>query len=179
MIPGLGRSREGNGNPLQYSCLGNPMNRGAWWAIVMGSQRARHDLATKLRPKKKNDKLPPKRVIIKISPLRFSKWEDDEVSFLSSFKVKPRVFLVVFRSRWAKTACPGCPPPRLGPPATSSWVTHSHVGLLHFLENTRRGLPLPVGHRACSHFCLLKCHLPSEACPEPSSPHTVPAAFGP
>ena len=25
---------EGNGNPLQYSCLGNPMDRGAWWAIV-------------------------------------------------------------------------------------------------------------------------------------------------
>ena len=34
-IPGSGRSRgEGNGNPLQYSCLGNPMDRGAWWAIV-------------------------------------------------------------------------------------------------------------------------------------------------
>ena len=32
-IPGLGRSlREGNGNPLQYSCLGNPINRGAWRA---------------------------------------------------------------------------------------------------------------------------------------------------
>ena len=32
---GLGRSpREGNGNPLQYSCLGNPMDRGAWWATV-------------------------------------------------------------------------------------------------------------------------------------------------
>ena len=30
-IPGSGRSpREGNGNPLQYSCLGNPMDRGAW-----------------------------------------------------------------------------------------------------------------------------------------------------
>ena len=30
-IPGLGRSPgEGNGNPLQYSCLGNPMDRGAW-----------------------------------------------------------------------------------------------------------------------------------------------------
>ena len=27
---------EGNGNPLQYSCLGNPMNRGAWWATVHG-----------------------------------------------------------------------------------------------------------------------------------------------
>ena len=38
-IPGLGRSPAGgNGNPLQYSCLENPMNRGAWWAPVHGSQ---------------------------------------------------------------------------------------------------------------------------------------------
>ena len=36
-VPGLGRSpAEGNGNPLQYSCLGNPMDRGAWWATVHG-----------------------------------------------------------------------------------------------------------------------------------------------
>ena len=36
-IPGLGRSPgEGNGNPLQYSCLGNPIDRGAWWATVHG-----------------------------------------------------------------------------------------------------------------------------------------------
>ena len=34
-VPGLGRSPgEVNGNPLQYSNLGNPMDRGAWWAIV-------------------------------------------------------------------------------------------------------------------------------------------------
>ena len=34
-IPGLGRSsEEGNGNPLQYSCLKNPIDRGGWWAIV-------------------------------------------------------------------------------------------------------------------------------------------------
>ena len=34
-IPGLGRSPgEGNGNPLQYSCLVNPMDRGAWQAMV-------------------------------------------------------------------------------------------------------------------------------------------------
>ena len=33
LIPGLGRSPAvGNGHPLQYSCLGNSMNRGAWWA---------------------------------------------------------------------------------------------------------------------------------------------------
>ena len=37
LIPGSGRSRgEGNGNPLQYSCLENPMDRGAWWATVNG-----------------------------------------------------------------------------------------------------------------------------------------------
>ena len=36
-IPGSGRSPgEGNGNPLQYSCLGNSMDREAWWAIVHG-----------------------------------------------------------------------------------------------------------------------------------------------
>ena len=36
-IPGSGKSPgEGNGNPLQWSCLGNPMDRGAWWAAVHG-----------------------------------------------------------------------------------------------------------------------------------------------
>ena len=36
-IPGSGKSSgEGNGNPLQYSCLGNPMDREAWWAVVHG-----------------------------------------------------------------------------------------------------------------------------------------------
>ena len=36
-IPGSGRSpAEGNGNPLQYSCLENPMDRGAWRATVQG-----------------------------------------------------------------------------------------------------------------------------------------------
>ena len=44
-IPGLGRSPgEGNGNPFQYSSLGNPMDRGALWAPT-GSQRVGHDLA--------------------------------------------------------------------------------------------------------------------------------------
>ena len=38
-IPGSGRSLgEGNGNPLKYSCLENPMDRGAWWATVTRSQ---------------------------------------------------------------------------------------------------------------------------------------------
>ena len=41
---GLGRSsKEGHGNPLQYSCLENPMDRGAWWATVQGITRAGHN----------------------------------------------------------------------------------------------------------------------------------------
>ena len=38
---------EGNGNPLQYSCLGNPKNRGAWMATIHGVTRVGHDLVTK------------------------------------------------------------------------------------------------------------------------------------
>ena len=38
---------EGNGHPFQFSCLGNPMDRGAWWATVHGVARVRHDLAIK------------------------------------------------------------------------------------------------------------------------------------
>ena len=47
-IPGSGRSLgEENGNPLQYSCLENSMERGAWWATIHGVTRVRHNLATK------------------------------------------------------------------------------------------------------------------------------------
>ena len=47
-IPESGRfSGEGNDNPLQYSCLGNPMDRGTWQATV---QRIGHNLATKQQP---------------------------------------------------------------------------------------------------------------------------------
>ena len=43
-IPGLRRSPgEGSGNPLQYSCLENPMDGGALWATVHGLQRVGHD----------------------------------------------------------------------------------------------------------------------------------------
>ena len=46
-IPGLGRSSGGrNGNPLQYSCLGNPMDRGASWAAVHEVTKTRPRLST-------------------------------------------------------------------------------------------------------------------------------------
>ena len=51
LIPRLRRSPgEGNGSPLQDSCLENPMDRGAWQAIVHGVARVGHDLVTKPTP---------------------------------------------------------------------------------------------------------------------------------
>ena len=45
-IPESGRScGRGNGNPLQYFCLGNPMDRGAWWATVHGVEKSRTQLS--------------------------------------------------------------------------------------------------------------------------------------
>ena len=46
LIPGSGRSPgEGNGNPLQYSCLENSMDRGAWWATVHGVTKSQTRLS--------------------------------------------------------------------------------------------------------------------------------------
>ena len=56
-IPGLGRSPgEGNGSPLQYSCLENPMDRGACWATVHGVAKSRTQLSdfTSLQSRIKN-----------------------------------------------------------------------------------------------------------------------------
>ena len=53
-IPESGRvPGKGNGNPLRYSCLGNPIDRGAWQAKSMESQKVRHDLANKQSQKQK------------------------------------------------------------------------------------------------------------------------------
>ena len=50
-FPGLGRSPgEGNGNPFHHSCLGNPMDRGAWWSAVHGITKVGHNLANKPPP---------------------------------------------------------------------------------------------------------------------------------
>ena len=51
LIPGSGRSPgEGNGYPLQYACLGDAADRGAWRATVHGVTRVRHDVATNPPP---------------------------------------------------------------------------------------------------------------------------------
>ena len=57
LIPGLERSPGGgNGNPLQLSCLENPMDSEAWWATVHGSQKVRYDWATEHTAHSCNDK---------------------------------------------------------------------------------------------------------------------------
>ena len=46
-IPGLERSPgEGNGNPLQFSCLEDSMGRGAWWATIHGATQSQTQLST-------------------------------------------------------------------------------------------------------------------------------------
>ena len=58
-IPGLGRSPgEGNGNPLQDSCLENPTDRGTWQATVHAVIRVRQDLVTKPPPRTKESVKP-------------------------------------------------------------------------------------------------------------------------
>ena len=55
LISGLGRSPgEGNGKPLQYSCQGNPMDRGAWQATVHGVAKVRHNLVIEHENEAKN-----------------------------------------------------------------------------------------------------------------------------
>ena len=58
LIPGSGRSPgKGDGNPLQYSCLQSPTDRGAWQDTVQGVARVRYDLVTKPPPRQHLEKL--------------------------------------------------------------------------------------------------------------------------
>ena len=67
LIPGWGRCPgQGNGNPLQYSCLENPMDGGAWQAVVPGVARVGHDLATK----------PPPLLCWHYTPIKLSLWNN-------------------------------------------------------------------------------------------------------
>ena len=57
---GSGRSSgEGNGNPFQYFCLGNPMHRGAWRATAHGVAKSKHYLVTKPPPPRKQPREVP------------------------------------------------------------------------------------------------------------------------
>ena len=82
LILGLGRSPgERHGNPLQYSCLENPTDRGAWQATVHGSQRATHDWSDLARTDVRVgpprwDQCPPKKKQTSSLPLSLTACED-------------------------------------------------------------------------------------------------------
>ena len=52
LIPGSGRSSEGNSNPLQPSCLENPMDRETWWTTVLGATESDTTEHTRVRGRK-------------------------------------------------------------------------------------------------------------------------------
>ena len=89
-IPGSGRSPGGgHGNPLQYSCLENPMDRGAWWAAVHGAAKSR----TRLKRQQARTRLtlcnhmncsPPGSSVHAIFQARILEWADISLSRGSS-----------------------------------------------------------------------------------------------
>ena len=68
LIPGSERyPGKGNESPLQYSCLGNPMDRGAWQATVHEVTRIGHELATKPKPISKTGKSGAVKIEVQLS----------------------------------------------------------------------------------------------------------------
>ena len=94
LFPESGRSPgEENGNPLQYSCLENPMGRGAWWATVHGVARVGQDWASKSSPPPLCDVLENWRVLLRV--LRKFNWKLININI----KGKEGYFL------WEKKSC--------------------------------------------------------------------------
>ena len=69
--------RKGNGSPLQYSCRGKPMGRGAWWAMVHGVAKERERLSTHVS-KKQNDRLFREPLLYDVSKAPQSGLEDQQ-----------------------------------------------------------------------------------------------------
>ena len=107
---------EGNGNPFQHSCLGSPMDRGAWWATVHGLQRVRHDPAVKLQEQPCLERLKDSSLVLSRKPmLRFllhhplSVISGDEASplrrpSLARQEIESEVFRLSSRNAWGPTS---------------------------------------------------------------------------
>ena len=77
-IPGSGRSLgRGNGNPLQYSCLGNPMDREAWWVTFHGVTKSQTRLGT-------------------LAHMSFPSWSQKDGSLLASLSLSLLIFNDIF-----------------------------------------------------------------------------------
>ena len=112
------KTGEGNGNPLQYSCLENPMGRGAWWAALHGVARVGHDLVTKPPPP---PKIKRKEILISVNVLKSTKMVYKDLSLL------PR-------------KCFNCLSPQI---CCCCSVTHSCPTPCDTMDCSRPGLPAP------------------------------------
>ena len=124
-MAGLGSSpREGNGNPLQYSCLENPMGGGAWLATVHGVAKSRTQLS-------------------ELTSLHFTytilmecgRFRDDKMRGLSPGLLPPIVIMMVVVITAMRSTC-----------SSSSWDVQSQPWLyFHFLENSFNIVVSPEG----------------------------------
>ena len=80
---------EGNGNPLRYSCLENPMNRGAWRATVYGAARVRHNLVNKPSPPKYSQ----------LCPIRSCKYVSFPVPSTTLKSFTDEIYINILKSR--------------------------------------------------------------------------------
>ena len=87
--------REGNSWPPQYSCLENPMDRRAWWATALGSQRVRYDGVTKHKHPNTNDAEHITNVLI--GQFEYLLWRNVYLDPLSTFKLGYLFLLLSFR----------------------------------------------------------------------------------
>ena len=114
-IPGLGRSPgEGNGNPLQYSCLENSMDGGAWWATVHGLQRVGREWARSLLHI----------YILPHIPFHSGLWQGIEYSSLCC-EVGPSCLSILSIRAYT------CKPQTLSPPFLSLQLLGNHKSILY------------------------------------------------
>ena len=157
LIPGLGRCPgEGNGYPLQCSCLGNPMDKGAWQAAVHGVTTVRHDLVTSPPPPGCKENFPrwlwERRFLtglrdpLKANPPLFRWWNTEDISGTSAAILPPwenmtrkkaerrkestRSLMILF-SHWIQPAVKSC----LSSRASKSWVDK----FLYYLDQFELG----------------------------------------
>ena len=122
-IPELGRSPgEGNGNPLQYSYLENPMDRGTWQATVHAVARVGDDLATKPPP-------PPRYIEIFLSFFHFEVFLQRSVVFCK----KCSTCRCILMNLWEKVRiCPNPPPS-----GSTPWEMHCWVLFFNFFSHSK------------------------------------------
>ena len=112
---------EGNGNPLQCSCLENSMDRGAWWDTVHGSQRIRQDLAMC------TSALMPRGHLHTVTYTDRMPGEEEAEGGVLLLQRTPKTVSKISEAGGAamSSACPGAqrtqPRPHCGPPASGLW----------------------------------------------------------